>query len=242
VPDDPGRPDRPPALAQQIDYYRSRAAEYDQWFNREGRYDRGPELNARWFSEVEIVAAALERFRPAGDVLELACGTGLWTERLARHATRLTAVDASPEMLELNRQRLGSREVEYLQADLFTWEPPRQFDIVFFSFWLSHVPEERFEPFWALVRRALRPDGRVFLLDSRHEPTSTAVDHQLPDPTSPMMTRRLNDGREFQIYKIFHEPAALETRLQSLGWSAEICATPTYFLYGTATFGPPGQA
>ena len=45
------------------------------------------------------LAEALEAFRPAGRVLELACGPGVWTHQLLRHATEVTAVDASPEML-----------------------------------------------------------------------------------------------------------------------------------------------
>ena len=89
-------------LQQHVDYYRARAGEYDEWFLRQGRYDRGPELNARWFSEVETVVAALDTVDPRGDVLELACGTGLWTQRLAPYANQLTAVDAAPEVLATN--------------------------------------------------------------------------------------------------------------------------------------------
>jgi demethylmenaquinone methyltransferase/2-methoxy-6-polyprenyl-1,4-benzoquinol methylase len=70
-------------IEEQIAYYQARAGEYDEWFLRQGRYDHGPEMNARWFAEVEQVARALEAFAPAGDVLELASGTGLWTQRLA---------------------------------------------------------------------------------------------------------------------------------------------------------------
>ncbi len=96
-------------LEGQLAYYRARAGEYDEWFLRKGRHDRGPEWNRRWFWEIEEVRRELDRFRPTGNVLELACGTGLWTVELARHAASVTAVDASPEVLEINRTRL--REV-----------------------------------------------------------------------------------------------------------------------------------
>ena len=218
-------------LQQQIDYYRARAGEYDQWFYRQGRYDRGPELNRLWFEEVEAVAQALDLFRPEGSVLELACGTGIWSERLLRHATDLTAVDASPEVLEIHRGKLQSPRVTYVQADLFTWKPDRQYDVVFFGFWLSHVPPARFEPFWDLVRSALRPGGRFFLVDSLRDPTSTARDHQLPDQVATTLTRRLNDGREFEIYKVFYAPGELAARLRDLGWNATVSATEHYFLY-----------
>lgn len=220
-------------LQQQLEYYRARAGEYDEWFLRKGRYDRGPEFNALWFEEVHQVVGALNAFRPAGDVLELACGTGLWTVRLAEVATHITAVDASPEVLTLNADRVKSRRITYVQANLFDWESPRHaFDVVFFSFWLSHVPPDRFDSFWQKVRRALRPGGRFFFIDSQREATSTAMDHQLPESTSTTLRRRLNDGREFEIVKVFYDPDALRERLQQLGWKVEIRHTPTYFLYG----------
>jgi demethylmenaquinone methyltransferase/2-methoxy-6-polyprenyl-1,4-benzoquinol methylase len=94
-------------IQEQIAYYRARAGEYDQWFYRQGRYDRGAVANHAWFSEVEVVAQALDTFPPTGQVLELAGGTGLWTERLTRWADSVTIIDASAEVLALNRTRVG---------------------------------------------------------------------------------------------------------------------------------------
>lgn len=223
-------------LREQIAYYRARAGEYDEWFLRQGRYDRGAEANARWFAEVETVAGALDAFQPAGSVLELAAGTGLWTQRLASYATRLTAVDAAPEALAVNRSRLGGRAgVEYVEADLFAWRPEARYDVVFFGFWLSHVPAERFAAFWELVGTALAPGGRVFFVDSLYTQESTARDHQLRGPEASRMTRRLNDGREYEIVKVFYEPHGLAERLAALGWRADVHATDSYFLYGSAT-------
>ena len=154
-------------LAEQRAYYEARAPEYDEWWQRRGRYDRGPELAEEWDREVAQVAAALETFGATGDVLELAGGTGWWTARLARTAGHLTVVDSSPESLELNRKRVARPDVDYLVADLITWQPSRTYDVVFFSFWLSHVPRPRFSDFWSLVRSCLAPGGRVFLIDNR---------------------------------------------------------------------------
>jgi 2-polyprenyl-3-methyl-5-hydroxy-6-metoxy-1,4-benzoquinol methylase len=222
-------------LREQIEYYRARAPEYDEWFLRQGRYDRGPEANARWFEEVAAVRAALGRFHPAGDVLELACGTGLWTEQLLAGADRITALDAAPEALEINRRRLQSAKVQYVQADLFAWRPDARYAVVFFGFWLSHVPAGKFESFWRLVADSLQPGGRVFFVDSKYEPSSTARDHALGSPAAGAVPRKLRDGREFQIVKIFHRPEELRRRLRALGWNARIDETPSYFLYGEAT-------
>ena len=220
-------------IEEQKAYYRSRAAEYDEWFLRQGRYDYGPEFRARWDAEVAQVRGALERFHPAGSVLELACGTGWWTEQLARWAGRLTCVDASAEVLELNRRRVGDDgKVRRVQADLFGWTPQERYDVVFFSFWLSHVPPERFDAFWEMVERALAPGGRVFFVDSLRTELSTAKDHTLPDAGDPVAVRKLNDGRRFHIVKIFYDPTELRARLCALGWNITPCVTENFFLHG----------
>jgi SAM-dependent methyltransferase len=224
-------------LDEQLAYYRARAPEYDEWWRRFGRYDRGPEATSRWTAEVAEVEAALDRFAPRGSVLELACGTGWWTERLARQADRLTCVDASPEVIGLNRRRLADARLPaptYIEADLFAWTPAARFDVVFFSFWLSHVPPERFQSFWAAVAGALAPGGRVFFIDSLAEETSTARDHRLPRVGDVVQERRLNDGRTFRVVKLFHDPDELAAELQRLGWEANVARTATYFLHGTA--------
>jgi demethylmenaquinone methyltransferase/2-methoxy-6-polyprenyl-1,4-benzoquinol methylase len=224
-------------LAEQRRYYRARAPEYDAWWERRGRYDRGAAANARWFAEAQALERELERFAPRGRVLELACGTGLWTRHLVRHADSVTAVDAAQEMLTLNAARLSDARsgtpVDYVQADLFAWTPaPAVYDVCFFAFWLSHVPESRFASFWALVASALRPGGRVFFIDSARSESSTAADHRLPAAEEETMQRRLDDGREFQIVKRFYEPSWLERRLHELGFSVQVRRTGEFFLYG----------
>ena len=213
-------------------YYKERAREYDEWFYRQGRYDRSPETNARWFAEVDEILAALEAMNLEGDVLELAPGTGIWTERLVRTATTVTAVDASEEMIALNRAKVGSERVSYVLADLFTWRPGRKYDAVFFGFWISHVPLEHLDGFLASVAAMLQPGGKLFFVDGRREPTSTASNHQLPGEESQVMVRKLNDGREFEIVKNFYDPADLAARCVRVGLDMDIRETATYFLYG----------
>ena len=227
-------------LEGQLAYYRARAGEYDEWFLREGRHDRGPEWNRRWFSELERVRHELDGFEPSGDVLELACGTGLWTTELAKHANSITAVDASPEVLDINRSRLKEAHpetpVRYVRADLFDWRPEGRYDVVFFGFWLSHVPPDHFAAFWELVRSALRPGGRVFFVDSLRTETRAEKERRGRDPRDHTTLRKLNDGREFRIVKIFYDPVDLEARLAALRWRCSVQRTENYLLYG---FGEP---
>jgi demethylmenaquinone methyltransferase/2-methoxy-6-polyprenyl-1,4-benzoquinol methylase len=181
-----------------------------------------------------MLEQAIERLDPRGAVLELACGTGLWTTRLAASAEHLTALDASPEALAIARAKLDSPNVRWVQADLFAWEAEERYEVCFFAFWLSHVPLELLDVFLAKVRRALGPDGRVLLIDSARSERASARDHRLAAPGQQLERRRLGSGREFQVVKQWFQADALQRRLAEHGWHATIEATGEFFVYGEA--------
>jgi demethylmenaquinone methyltransferase/2-methoxy-6-polyprenyl-1,4-benzoquinol methylase len=214
-------------LAEQRRYYGARAPEYDDWWYRRGRYALDEDAERAWFADVAEVEAELERFAPRGDVLELAAGTGTWTRLLVGWADRVTAVDASPEVLDLNRAKTGGA-AEYVVADLFGWEPPRRFDACVFGFWLSHVPSSRAGEFWALVGRALKPDGRVFLVDNAR----LGDTRHLVGSSGEVIRRDLADGREFDIVKRYWSPTELEEEAAAFGWRLRAAVTGNrHFIY-----------
>ena len=235
-------------LEEQVAYYRARAPEYDKWFLREGVYDLGGEFNLAWQAELAAVRDALDDFAPEGNVLDLAAGTGLWTEQVARHASHVTAVDAAPETLAINRKRLRttSTPVEYVEADLFSWTPDRRYDAVFCGFFFTHVPTQRVEAFWSLVAAALKPGGRFFLVDNAHpfedvvgsflglttKESRVRTPWSTTDLATGTSTRRLEDGREFKIVKVYWESSELEELLRGLGWDATFATTGRFFVYG----------
>jgi demethylmenaquinone methyltransferase/2-methoxy-6-polyprenyl-1,4-benzoquinol methylase len=218
-------------LREQLRYYCARAPEYDEWWERRGRYDHGPAENAAWFverAEAETALLALGRGRTG---LDLACGTGNWTRPLLQLCDRVVAVDGSEEMLAIHRARLPDPRIERRRMELFTWEPDTAYDRVLFAFWISHVPPERVLPFLGRVRRSLSPDGCFFLVDSRADPFTTTADQPLPRAGEPVAGRRLNDGREFSVVKVFYEVERLGALLAAAGLTAEVRVTPRFFIY-----------
>jgi len=238
-------------LAEQVAYYRARAPVYDQWWNREGEWDLAEDYNRAWRGEVSRLYAATDGFGPSGHVLELAAGTGNLTAWLAQHAGRITAIDSSPEALALNETKLRDQPtpVEYVVADLFSWDPPFRYDVVAFGFWLTHVPHTRFADFWQLVDRALVPGGRVFFVDNAL-PSATTAPSPVPrgwfrgpvqdgvlsttNLDTGVSMRRLPGGPAFGIVKHYSEPARLMVRLAELGWDAEVHETGWAFIQGKA--------
>ena len=221
-------------LKQQVQYYRARAPEYDDWFERRGRYDLGEEHTAQWNAEVGEVRSALHSSPLRGVILELACGTGWWTAELARPDVAITAVDSSAEAIGLNRKRVRSSSVTYEQANIFDWDPGEHFDTVFFAFWLSHVPPDRFDAFWELIDTCLRPGGRVFFVDNRWYSGYRWPRGETPlgDAAPWVAMRKLSDGRQFDIVKVFYEARELEGRLARLGWAGQVSETSNFFIWG----------
>lgn len=205
-------------IQEQIAYYRARAGEYDLLYTR--RED--------WRELLPV----LDRMPVRGDVLELACGTGAWTARLAGRARSVTALDASPEALELARARVADRTVSFAQADLFTWRPERRYDTVFFAFWLSHVPPARLDAFWDAVGQAVAPGGAVVFFDTGRG--EAAAEQVLADGTVPGVRRRLEDGREYRVVKVFRDEREIADGLSARGWSAQVDPVGDTLLAGLA--------
>lgn len=203
---------------RQIAYYRARAAEYDNAYS--GRM-RMPQLTQ-----------ALDKLPVSGDVLELACGTGQWTRLLSCRARSLTALDAAPEMLRLARARMRGTSTRFIEADVFGWEPDRQYDTVFFAFWLSHVPPAETEAFWNLLRWTLTPGGCVAFLDD--SPAKAEIEEPVAEAPVPTVRRTLSDGSQHLTVKVLRDAAGLTALLHGLGWEAHVEAIDPYHLAGVA--------
>jgi demethylmenaquinone methyltransferase/2-methoxy-6-polyprenyl-1,4-benzoquinol methylase len=226
-------------LAEQVAYYRARAPEYDDWWERTGRYELEADLQSEWFVDREHLERMVDGWvadAPGRRILELACGTGNWTQRLGRLADRLVAVDSSKEVVAIAKTKLPedvAGRVEFVDADLFSWTPPpAAFDVVFFSFWLSHVPPDLFEPFWAMVGSALAPGGRAILIDNKWGdgvwPGGEKLDGHVQQ-------RDLHSGELYNIVKVYYEPGELTARLEDIGWRAEVTTTSRFFIAGHAS-------
>lgn len=217
-------------LQDQIEYYRARAPEYDEWFYRLGRYDQGEEHTRQWQRELQRIRDQLHSASGFGHILEMAPGTGIWTAELIQIGERVTALDASPEMIQINRAKLLSDKVEYQLTDLFAWQPQRHYDMVFFGFWLSHVPADRLSPFLDMVRRALKPGGRLFFVDSAKRDL-TRSHTGTANLGGELQRRVLKDGRQFDIVKIYYDPAELTETLRRQGFDIEVQSSGNFFIY-----------
>ena len=234
----PSLPDRdePDPGADMLAYYQARAPEYDDWYLRRGRYERGPIHDAAWNAELDLAGRWLDELPISGEIVELAAGTGWWSPLLASKG-ELSMYDGAPAPLDRARERLVAHRLRAHLHVRDAWaEPDRAVDAVFTGFWLSHVPRARLADFLGVVRRWLRPGGTFAFIDSLPDPQSSAVDH--PAPADDASVRRLDDGREFTIVKVYYEPEVLEAALGRAGFAdARVTTTGRFFLTGVARAG-----
>ena len=145
------------------------------------------------------ICAAIEQWVPSkfagARVLEIACGTGYWTQFIAPVALHVTALDAAPETLDIARGRVPGTNVEFLVGDAYDLPQQRELRLRRVrGFWFSHVPRARQREFLVGLNAALRPGARVVLLDNRYvEGSSTPVTEHDADGNG-YQARRLADG------------------------------------------------
>jgi demethylmenaquinone methyltransferase/2-methoxy-6-polyprenyl-1,4-benzoquinol methylase len=203
-------------------YYARRAAEY------EGIYAK-PERQA----DLRRLEALLPEVLAGRRVLELACGTGYWTQFLARTAQSILALDASPETLELAASKdLPRGRVAFRVADIY--ELPADigsFDGAFAGFWWSHVPLTSQARFLEALARALLPGARVVFLDNRYVAgSSTPVSHRDADGNT-FQQRRLADGSEHAVLKNFPTEEELRAAVGAHGTGMSFRLLDYYWVF-----------
>ncbi len=228
----------PDLSAEMIGYYAARAGEYDDWYLRRGRYSHGPIEDAVWNAELDQATLWLDGLALAGEIVELAAGTGWWSPLLASKG-ELSIYDAAEPPLDIARDRLLAHRLRAHIHVRDAWaEPDRAVDAVFCGFWLSHVPDDRLDPFLQLVRRWLKPGGRFAFIDSLPDSASGALDQPVTSAAQAdagIDRRMLADGREFRVIKVHRTAARLGEALAKAGFGpVDVGATSRFFVLGVA--------
>jgi SAM-dependent methyltransferase len=196
------------------DYYADRAAEYDEVYRKPERQDD---------------LARLKQLLPprvAGKrVLEIAAGTGYWTQVLASTAAEILATDLNAETIAIAAQRdYGPASVALRTADAYQLDTvPGEFDLVFCGFWWSHILRADIPRFLAGVRGRTGPGVQLVLVDNRYvRGSNTPVSRSGPDGDT-YQRRSLADGREYEVVKNFPSreqlAADLESAATDLAWT-----------------------
>lgn len=175
------------------DYYALRALEYDDIYQK-------PERQAD-LREIETWLPT--RFERAS-VLEIACGTGYWTQFIAGSASEVLALDSASETLAIAKERIGRDNVEFVLGDAYALnECNGKYQRGFAGFWLSHVPKSRLRDFLLGFHTALEPGARLVFLDNIFVPGSNTPLTTSDAEGNTFQVRKLRDGSTHHVLKNF---------------------------------------
>ncbi len=195
---------------QLLDYYRRRAAEYEAIYAKPERQQDLARL------KTEIPA----RLRGT-NVLEIACGTGYWTELIAPVAAHVVAIDLAEEPMHIARSKPCRGQVRFETADAYALpDSLGSFDAALAVFWWSHIPRQRIAAFLASLHARLEPGARVVLMDNRYVEGSSTPITEIDTHGNTYQLRRLGDGSPVRVLKNFPSEGELRSRLPALRYEA----------------------
>ncbi len=196
-----------------IGYYARRAREYERIYHKPERQE-----------DLGAVRAFVERTFVGQRVLELACGTGYWTEVLSRSAAAVTAVDINEEVLEIARaKQLDPQKVAFRRADAYSLPLfPQRFTGGMAGFWWSHVPKARLRDFLIGFHRVFEPGAIVVFIDNAYvEGSSTPLSH-VDAGGNTWQRRELEDGSTHDVLKNFPTEQELRETVARLGFDLRV--------------------
>ncbi len=218
-------------------YYSRRASEYEKIYAK-------PERQA----ELASLRSNLSNRFAGLDVLEIACGTGYWTQVISESATSIVATDINEEVLAIARHKnYAGTKPAFQIADAYALNGlDRAFTAGFAGFWWSHLPKPRVPAFLERFQSRLTAGAIVVFLDNKYvEGSSTPIARRDGDGNT-YQKRKLDDGTEHEVLKNFPTEAELRTCVGGLTEDIVVTQFKYYwclsYRISTTPRSPPGGA
>jgi demethylmenaquinone methyltransferase/2-methoxy-6-polyprenyl-1,4-benzoquinol methylase len=212
-----------------ISYYDRRAAEYDKV------YDSDDPLRQSELAKLKLQVRELFADKR---VLEVACGTGYWTEVMCETAKSVVAVDAANAALRIAQRRDYGCPIDFVRADLFHLHLINaRFDGALAGFWLSHVSRRVLKSHLQAIRSYLSPGGVALFFDNLYRPESGAILNSEDGSEDTFKQRLLEDGSEHRVLKNYLSEAELGELARSAGWSRDEIRIESGQFYWSLTIG-----
>jgi demethylmenaquinone methyltransferase/2-methoxy-6-polyprenyl-1,4-benzoquinol methylase len=195
-------------------YYSQRAKEYEKVYDRPERQE-----------DLKNLGLKLQDSLYGHRVLEVACGTGYWTQVIANSAQFILASDQSLETLEIARTKdLPQNRVTFVQDDAYTLKQANgNFTAGFAGFWWSHIPKSKIREFLTVLHSKILPGSRVVFVDNEFKEGNSTPFSRTDVEGNTYQTRELSDGSSYEVIKNF--PTAQDFNEALKGLAEDIVIT-----------------
>ena len=204
-----------------VSYYAERAKEYDHIYDK-------PERQA----DLMELERFVERTFAGADVFELACGTGYWTERVARSASSVLATDINEEVLAIAQARpIKPGKVTFERQNAYALpSPPRRFTGGLAAFWWSHVPRTKLCGFLRGFHRSFSSGARVVFMDNIYVEGSSTPISRTDGSGDTYQLRKLRDGTSHEVLKNFPTETELRSAVAGLATDVQVQLLQYYWV------------
>jgi demethylmenaquinone methyltransferase/2-methoxy-6-polyprenyl-1,4-benzoquinol methylase len=202
-------------------YYAKRAPEYERIYQK-------PERQA----DLRALRESMEASFSGRRVLEVACGTGWWTQIVARTAHSVAATDLNEEVLAIARTKPIPRgNVIFQRGNAFDLQTVAgEFDAALAAFWWSHLTRADLSRFLDGFHQRLKPGSLVVFIDNNYvEGSSTPISRRDADGNTYQL-RQLDDGSTTEVLKNFPTDEAIRSALDDRSTNLSIQRLTYYWL------------
>jgi ubiquinone/menaquinone biosynthesis C-methylase UbiE len=162
--------------------------EHGKYLAREGAGEiwnwESPAGKHRWKRRVDML---IDHITPQMHVLELGCGTGYFSKEIVTSGARITAIDISPDLLNIARSEVGSANITFKEDNAYNLSfNDASFDTVVGSSVLHHLDIEKA---MKEIYRVLKPGGTLYFTEPNMMNPQIALQKNIP-----WLKRRLGDS------------------------------------------------
>src|ERR1017187_998500 len=203
-----------------VSYYKDRAEEYEKIYSK-------PERQNDLVSVTEI----LQSIFTDKQVLEIACGTGYWTERIAASATSILATDINESVIEIAKKKnFYKSKVSFGIADIYNFPEQNKYESLFGGFIWSHIKLQYIDEFLLSVNRLVYPGGTVVFIDNNFIKGSSHQITKTDEEGNTFQTRNLEDNTQHLVLKNYPTEEFLRNKLMDVANEIKIINLTYYWI------------
>ncbi|MBS1731633.1 MAG: class I SAM-dependent methyltransferase [Bacteroidetes bacterium] len=201
-----------------ITYYKDRAKEYEKIYLKPERQD-----------DLLSSTTILQELFANKSVIEIACGTGYWTEKISKSANSIFATDINKTVIEIAEQKdFSNAQVTFGLADIFNFKPDNKYDSLFGGFIWSHIQLQDLDKFLNTVNKFVLPGGTIVFIDNNFVEGSNHSITNIDEQGNSFQTRKLDNGTTHLVLKNFPTENFLRKKLSNIATDIQFINL-TYF-------------
>lgn len=203
-----------------IEYYQQRAAEYESIYHKPERQQ-----------DIAAATTILQKVFTSKQVLEIACGTGFWTDKVAEVAQTVHATDINQSVIDIaKRKHYAKANVTFELADFSQYQATRLYDSLFGGFIWSHILLQETDTFLATIHRYVIPGGTVVFIDNNYVPGSNLPVVHTDAQGNTYQRRQLQDGSTHLVLKNFPSAGYLRSKLEGISCELSVINLTYYWI------------